>query len=375
MSSREWLQKVLERSHLALVRLKIILDEKGEPLDYVFVEVNRSFEEMIGLKREEFLNRPLSQMVEHFSVGRDLIKTYDEIALNGYSKTLEVYVSNLKKWYSVEVISAEKGYFTTLFTEITENKRKDKAMLDQLNRAKEEYETFKAVADKSLWGVAIADMEGNLLYVNDYFANAHGYTPDELMGKNLFILHNDEQKAKVEDHLKQLMQTGHVAAKEIWHAHRDSSVFPMLMGATIISDPVEGSKYIAATALDISEWKKNEQLYQTLFNASADAIMTFSTENYRFISANPATVKLFHAKTEEDLLKFNPWDLSPERQSDGVLSSEKAKKVINQAMEKGSYQFEWDHLKLNGEGFLASVLLNKIELESGHPIVMATVRD
>src|SRR6056297_2713398 len=494
MDSREWLQRVIDRSKSAFARHKIVLDEKGEPVDYCFLEVNQAFERMIGIKRKELLNKLVTEIIPGIRDEKpDLIKTYGDIALKGSSEIMELYASRLKKWYSVEVMSTEKGYFTTIFTDITETKRKDQAFLDQqrrldfvmeagetafwdwdtetdaiyfsdqsyrilgytkeditlnrerwlelihpedrdkalnevkrcitvsqafsvefrlkckdgqyrwfaghgkafdkepktghkrvigvqfnideFKRAKEEFDTFKTIADKSLWGVAIGNMEGELLYVNDYFANVHGYTSGELIGKNLFIFHNDEQKPQVINHLTELEAKGHVAAKEIWHTHRDSSVFPMLMGATIISDPIEGSKYIAATALDISEWKKNEQLYQTLFNASTDAIMTFSPENYRFMSANPATVKLFHGKTEEDLLKYTPWDLSPESQSDGVLSDEKAKRVINQAMEKGSHQFEWDHINLNGEGFLASVLLNKIELERGHPIVMATVHD
>ncbi len=35
---------------------KIILDDNGKPVDYVFLEVNRAFERLTGLKAKDILN-------------------------------------------------------------------------------------------------------------------------------------------------------------------------------------------------------------------------------------------------------------------------------------------------------------------------------
>ena len=41
------------------------------------------------------------------------------------------------------------------------------------------------------------DLEGNLTYVNESFAEMHGYSAEELIGKPLSIFHNEEQMTNV----------------------------------------------------------------------------------------------------------------------------------------------------------------------------------
>ncbi|MGB2955680.1 MAG: ATP-binding protein, partial [Anaerolineales bacterium] len=68
------------------------------------------------------------------------------------------------------------------------------------------------------------------------------------------------------------------------------------------------------------------------------------------------------------------WDVSPEYQPDGQLSSEKAKDMIEKAMKEGSNFFEWQHMKADGKEFHATVLLTRVDLE-GRELLQATVRD
>ena len=86
-------------------------------------------------------------------------------------------------------------------------------------------------------------------------------------------------------------------------------------------------------------------------------------------------IELFNAKDEEEFTSKGPWDLSPERQPDGQLSSEKAKKMIEKAMNEGSAFFEWTHKTLDGKEFSTTVLLTRVEIEKGKPFLQATVRD
>src|SRR5262249_46572889 len=95
---------------------------------------------------------------------------------------------------------------------------------------------------------------------------------------------------------------------------------------------------------------------------------------WRFISGNPATVKMFGARNEEDFTCHEPWKLSPERQPDGRASAEKAIGMIETAMREGSHFFEWTHRRLNGEVFPATVLLSCITW-AGEAFLQATARD
>jgi PAS domain S-box-containing protein len=120
--------------------------------------------------------------------------------------------------------------------------------------------------------------------------------------------------------------------------------------------------------------QENERKYRTLFDSSRDAIMTLAPPDWSFTAGNPATIELFRCNSESDFTSRRPWELSPEYQPDGQISSVKAKMMIESAVKTGSNLFEWTHQKTDGENFQASVLLSRIELH-GHTMLQATVRD
>ena len=122
------------------------------------------------------------------------------------------------------------------------------------------------------------------------------------------------------------------------------------------------------------ELAKSEQKYRQLFESSRDAIMTIFPPEWKFTSANVATIELFGVKDEQEFIALGPWNLSPERQPDGELSSVAAQRAIATAMERGSHFFEWTHQRLGGAPFFATVLLTRVEL-GGTAGLQATVRD
>jgi len=114
--------------------------------------------------------------------------------------------------------------------------------------------------------------------------------------------------------------------------------------------------------------------YKLIYTASSDALMTLEPPTGKFTSANPATLKLFDAKNEDEFKSKGPGDVSPKKQPNGVLSSVLAKTNIETAMKNGSSSFEWVHKKLTGEEFPAHVLLSRFEL-NGKQVLQATVHD
>ena len=117
-----------------------------------------------------------------------------------------------------------------------------------------------------------------------------------------------------------------------------------------------------------------EEKYRILFESSRDAIMLLSPPDWLFTIGNRATLEMFGAKNEKEFYSKTPGDLSPEFQPDGLLSSEKAGKMIGKAMREGSHFFEWTHMRTNSEEFPATVLLTRVEWE-GRELLTATVRD
>ncbi|MEJ2272340.1 MAG: PAS domain S-box protein, partial [Candidatus Bathyarchaeota archaeon] len=100
---------------------KIILDDLGRPVDYVFLEVNDSFERFTGLKRKNIIGKRVTEVIPSIRKDHvDWIDKYGKVATTGKAIRFENYSTSLQKWYSISAYSPEKNYFVTIFEDITE---------------------------------------------------------------------------------------------------------------------------------------------------------------------------------------------------------------------------------------------------------------
>lgn len=130
----------------------------------------------------------------------------------------------------------------------------------------------------------------------------------------------------------------------------------------------EQESVVAKEKLEVSEKK-----FRELFEKSGDAI--FILENGVFVDCNHATVEMFKYNKKEDILKIHPSDLSPEIQTDGKNSFDKANEMMESTIKNGTHRFEWDYKKSDGKVFPAEVLLTAISNEPEKIIIHAVVRD
>jgi PAS domain S-box-containing protein len=177
-----------------------------------------------------------------------------------------------------------------------------------------EIKKFKTIIDHANYGVAIADLNGNLIYVNEHFAGVHGYKPAELIGKNLAIFHNKTQLKEVMKINKKLQERGSYSALEVWHAHKDGSVFPMLMNGVVIKNEEGTPLFMAATAIDITEHKQadealreSEERYRDLFENANDLIQSVYPSG-KFAYVNQKWLEVL-GYTKDEVGKLTLWDI------------------------------------------------------------------
>ncbi|PQP34079.1 hypothetical protein C6A37_09630, partial [Desulfobacteraceae bacterium SEEP-SAG9] len=99
----------------------------------------------------------------------------------------------------------------------------------------DQWALLSATVEQNTEGIAVSDLNGNLLYLNDAFANMHGYSSAELIGKNLLMFHTPDQVPSVETANRVLKKTGKFSG-EIWHLNKDGTVFPTWMQNSILRD-------------------------------------------------------------------------------------------------------------------------------------------
>ncbi len=124
--SQEFYESIIDRMLNAFALHRILLDEKGNPCDYEFIAINPAFEDFTGMKKADIVGK---RYTEAIPVGKndstDWISIYGDVALNGKAISFESYTAVFKKWVAVNAYCPEKGYFITIFSDITDLKNKE----------------------------------------------------------------------------------------------------------------------------------------------------------------------------------------------------------------------------------------------------------
>jgi PAS domain S-box-containing protein len=111
----------------ALPTTKIVTDDDGSPVDYIFLEINGAFEEMTGLKREKIIGKKVTEILPGIEKSEfDWIGTYGKVALSGEPVRFESFSEPLGHWYDVSAYSDKPGYFAVTFHNTTSQKQLEK---------------------------------------------------------------------------------------------------------------------------------------------------------------------------------------------------------------------------------------------------------
>ena len=126
---------------------EVICDNDGKPYDYIFLDANPAYELHTGVKKERILGRSALELFPDASL--KAIKKYGEVALSGQPTNFEFFSQALNRYLDVYVFSPEQGKFAVIFTDITERKKAEEALLEAYEKLQIESEELQA-ADEEL---------------------------------------------------------------------------------------------------------------------------------------------------------------------------------------------------------------------------------
>jgi PAS domain-containing protein len=314
---------------------KITVDKAGKPKDYIFLEVNRAFEALTGLKREKIIGKKATDVLPGIENDpADWINVYGGVALTCEPVHFENYAEALGKWYKVSTYCPEKGYFVTLFEDITERKKAEEA----LKKANEELEkkvllrtTEVSTERQRLYNVLetlpvyviLLNKDYCVSFANKVFRERFG----EFHGKRCYdFLFKRELPCENCETYKVLKINGPHHWEWTGPDRRDYDIydFPFI--------EADGSNLILEMGIDITERKRAEKQMRdvsyysrSLIEASLDPLVTINSEG-KITDVNQAT-KLATGCSKEELIGSDF--------SNYFTDSEKAKKGYKQVFIEG----------------------------------------
>ncbi len=223
---------------------------------------------------------------------------------------------------------------------------------------------------------------------NDAFYELFGTTAEQEGGYRMpreeyfrrFVHPDDLEKLSREiDENRSRPRTNDFTQYEHRGLRRDGEVIHILTRTRVVMDPEGRVLKIVGVNQDITERKhaetalqESEEKFRLLFEKSADPILLLDGDT--FVDCNEAALRLMGCSSKEQLTGLHPWDLSPERQPDGRLSSEKGKEITSETMRRGINQFEWMRRTFDGEEFWVEVSHTVIPIQ-GKLIMYTMWRD
>ncbi len=114
---------------------EIIVDDWGNPLDYIFLEVNPAFEKLTGLLSSEITGKTVKEIMP--GTEQLWIDIYGTVALTGEETSFEQYSGALERWFKITAYSPEAGFFATIFEDISDRKRAETALAEREKRYKQ----------------------------------------------------------------------------------------------------------------------------------------------------------------------------------------------------------------------------------------------
>ncbi len=203
----------------------------------------------------------------------------------------------------------------------------------KLTQVEEHYKFMAMSVQQSSEGMAYADLDGNLIFINKAWYEMHGYKSDkDLLGKNLAIFHNKKQMIdEVIPFNKIVMKNGSNNGK-VGHITKDGKVFPTLMTVNLLKDANGNPFALAGIAKDITQQKKienklrqDEQQLKLIYDSTAEILYFLKIEKgpkYRFISVNKPFLEAT-GLTKDQVLGKTISDVIPKPALELVLSNYK----------------------------------------------------
>jgi two-component system cell cycle sensor histidine kinase/response regulator CckA len=227
-----------------------IIYKNGKAIDYRILDVNPSYERLIGIPRAQAVGALASEL---YGTGRaPNIKKYAGVDTTGEPAVFDTFYPPTGKHLRIVASRIAPGRLCILFTDVTERKR-----------AEEERERLLSAIEQAGEAIVITDSEGAIQYVNPAFERVTGYTRKEANGKNPRILKSGKQDDLFYRNLWATISSGNTFQGRMVNKRKDRTLFTEDATITPVRDASGRIVSYVAVKHDITDQLRlTEQLQQ-----------------------------------------------------------------------------------------------------------------
>ncbi len=117
--STEKLSKIYSSMPQAYSLVKLMFDERGKPINFIFTEVNFAYEELFDRRSENIIGKSIREISP--GVEQEWISRLGDIAVTGESAYFEGYTGVIDKFLSTFAYSPQRGYVAALTIDVNDD--------------------------------------------------------------------------------------------------------------------------------------------------------------------------------------------------------------------------------------------------------------
>ncbi len=361
---------LFEHAISAIAVHEIVLDEAGQPIDYVFLSANPAFETHTGLPVTTILGRRATEVLPGIEKA-PFIEIYGKVVHTGESVSFEHYSEQLGRCFSINAYRLSESHFATVFTDITERERANEALRDSAAR-------IRAITDSAQDAILMMDQNGHTSYWNPAAERILGYTRGEAIGKNLHQLiapqrYHEAHRAAF-DIFKRTGQGNAInVTLELEACHKNGHEISVELSLSSLH--LKNGWHTVGIMRDITErkhagaiLKESEERYRTVIEGSNDGIAIVEEDHHIYV--NRKFLDIFGYEKQEDIIGKPPYMIVHPDDHDMVMQ-------YNQKRQRGApvpSKYEFRGIKKDGGTIFIEASVAKIT-QSGKPASLAFLRD
>jgi PAS domain S-box-containing protein len=344
-----------------------VFDQSGYILD-----VNETLTQKLGYTKEEMLGKKYDFIDAEDYFDRE---EQNRQALGGINQKIEKKVLHKDGHIiDLELIIRKAKYFGE---EVLISNGRDISARKKLEKEVDYHlKSYKRVYKNSPNGIAVADINGNILNCNSAFSMLLGYTEEEFLKLNVKdITHPDDYQTTLIERKKLIEREIKIMNLQKRFLHKSGRTVEAIL-KTVLIDNEEGKQANLLTQIvDISEIKEaqkrleiSEKSYRDLFNASHDLLYILNDQN-EFLDFNNSVLEKYGYEKEEIIGK------TPEIFSAPDLNDiDNVNQIIKKAWEGKEQNLLWWSIKKDGSIFPKELNLKKVTYKQKE-VLLASGRD